>query len=406
MTDTAMQTINLNQLNKADWQSFRFDHIAKSVSERVDPNNTDIEVYIGLEHLDSESLHIKRMGTPADVKGQKLRCYPGDIIFGKRRAYQRKAAIATTEAICSAHAMVLRANPAVIDPKLFPFFLHSDQFMHRAIDISVGSLSPTINWKTLREQEFLLPPKAQQAEVAELLWAMDEVLQREIVAHKAMNSLYEGVSGRVFSRNVEKFRDDLPFSFEFESWSAGVLDDVCSLITDGAHASPKTSELGFPIGTVENMLGDRIDTEACRIISESDYNSLVRNNCQPRDGDVLFSKDGTIGKTFVFKQPDKLVLLSSVAIIRPEPDLLDAEYCSLMLESPVFITEIEKRKSGTALKRVVLKDIRKFRLRLPPVSEQMGIATYLMDIKRNMNLLCDRSEHSNSLKKSLINQVF
>ena len=91
----------------------------------------------------------------------------------------RKAAIVDFEGICSAHAFVFRANPKVIDPKLFPFFLHSDQFMHRAVDISVGGLSPTINWGDLKHQEFLLPPKDQQAQLAELLWAMDEVIERE-----------------------------------------------------------------------------------------------------------------------------------------------------------------------------------------------------------------------------------
>ena len=118
-------------------------------------------------------MHIKRFGTWDDVNGQKLRCYPGDVIFGRRRAYQRKAAITTVDGFCSAHSLVLRANPEVIEPKLFPFFLHSDLFMHRAVDISVGSLSPTINWGTLKHQEFLLPPKDQQAKLAELLWAMD-----------------------------------------------------------------------------------------------------------------------------------------------------------------------------------------------------------------------------------------
>lgn len=175
------QHINLKNLDKSNWQTYRFDQIEKSISERIDPNNTELEVYIGLEHINAESLHIKRFGSRDDVNGQKLRCYPGDVIFGRRRAYQRKAAIATVDGFCSAHSLVLRAIPEVIDPKLFPFFLHSDLFMHRAVDISVGSLSPTINWGTLKHQEFKLPPKEQQAKLAELLWAMDEVVEKESI---------------------------------------------------------------------------------------------------------------------------------------------------------------------------------------------------------------------------------
>jgi len=179
MMATITKNIDLKNLDKSNWIIFQFDEIATKVSETVNPTTTDLEIYVGLEHIDAENIHIKRFGTPADVKGQKLKCYPGDVIFGKRRAYQRKAAVVEFEGICSAHAFVLRAIPEVIDPKLFPFFLHSDMFMHCAVDISVGGLSPTINWGQLKEQEFHLPPKEQQAQLVELLWAMDDVIEKE-----------------------------------------------------------------------------------------------------------------------------------------------------------------------------------------------------------------------------------
>ncbi|PSV50528.1 restriction endonuclease subunit S [Photobacterium sp. GB-1] len=165
----------IDSLDKSNWKSYRFDEIAKNISERVDPNNTDLEVYVGLEHLDSNTIHIKRHGTPNDVNGQKLKFYKGDIIFGRRRAYLRKAGVAETDGFCSAHALVLRANPEIILPELFPFFMHSNSFMHKAIDISVGSLSPTINWGTLKLQEFLLPPKDIQVKLVTLFECLDSV---------------------------------------------------------------------------------------------------------------------------------------------------------------------------------------------------------------------------------------
>jgi hypothetical protein len=172
-----MPVPSLENLDKSKWRKFRFDEIAQSIGERVEPTTTDLEIYVGLDHIDSESVHIKRFGKREDVSGTKLRCYPGDVIFGRRRAYQRKAAICKFDGFCSAHSLVLRARPEVIDPKLFPFFLHSDTFMHRAVDISVGSLSPTINWGTLKKQEFLLPPKDQQVKLAGLLWAANEAVE-------------------------------------------------------------------------------------------------------------------------------------------------------------------------------------------------------------------------------------
>ncbi|MBT4076421.1 MAG: restriction endonuclease subunit S [Gammaproteobacteria bacterium] len=202
--------IDLNNLDKSDWKAYRFDEIVQNISERVDPNNTDLKVYVGLEHLDSESLHIKRFGTPDDVNGQKLKFYKGDIIFGRRRAYQRKAGIATTDGFCSAHALVLRANPDVIDPQLLPFFLHSDLFMHRAVDISVGSLSPTINWGTLKHQDFLIPPKYKQSGLAKLLLsneacvASSDVVLKKLLITKTV-ALKEFFKKKIKEKQIKDF---------------------------------------------------------------------------------------------------------------------------------------------------------------------------------------------------------
>lgn len=178
----ASPKIDLRTLDKSNWKTYRFDEIAQKISERVDPNDTDLKTYIGLEHIDPESLHIRRFGTPNDVNGTKLKFYKGDIIFGRRRAYQRKAGIAEMDGFCSAHALVLRANPEVIDPQLFPFFMHSDLFMNRAVDISVGSLSPTINWGALKGQEFRLPPKKLQPKILRILMSIYDVcLKNELL---------------------------------------------------------------------------------------------------------------------------------------------------------------------------------------------------------------------------------
>lgn len=186
-------------IDKTGWKSYRFDEFAQNISQRVEPKQTDLEVYVGLEHLDPDSLHIKRNGTPADVEGTKLKFYKGDVIFGKRRAYQRKAALAETDGICSAHAMVLRANTKLIDERLFPFFFHSKVFQDIAVKISVGGLSPTINWKDLAKQEFLLPPKDQQARLAELLWAADEVVEREREVKETLQISRQSLMKKLFS---------------------------------------------------------------------------------------------------------------------------------------------------------------------------------------------------------------
>lgn len=158
--------MKMKQSPRTGWKTYRFDQIATNVNVRVDnPSESGLEHYVGLEHLDSGTLKISRWGSPGDVEATKLIFKKGDVIFGRRRAYQRKLGVAEFDGICSAHAMVLRAKPDVVLPELFPFFLQSDVFMNKAIEISVGSLSPTINWKTLASQGFSLPPRNEQEQL-------------------------------------------------------------------------------------------------------------------------------------------------------------------------------------------------------------------------------------------------
>ena len=112
------------------WRMVKFGEMAKNFSKRVEPS---------------------------DVAGQKLLVKKGQIIFGKRRGYQRKLGVADWYCICSAHAMVLAANPETVLPDFLPFFMQSDVFMNRAVAISEGSLSPTIKWKALASQKFCFP---------------------------------------------------------------------------------------------------------------------------------------------------------------------------------------------------------------------------------------------------------
>lgn len=153
-----------------EWRLVKFGEFAESITERVDdPKAAGVEIYVGLEHLDSDTTKISRFGTPEDVESTKLRFYPGDVIYARRRAYQRKLGVAEVKGICSAHALVLRARPDVCLPEFLPYFLQSDQFHDRALSISVGSLSPTINWKTLVVQEFALPSIAEQHRIISIL---------------------------------------------------------------------------------------------------------------------------------------------------------------------------------------------------------------------------------------------
>lgn len=167
-----------NHLTAKDFETVKFEKIAINISERVEPKKTELTTYVGLEHLDADNLKIERTGIPDDVIGTKLKIYKGDIIFGKRRAYLRKVAVSHFDGIASAHSMILRANEKHIEKDFLPYFLQSDTFMNRAVQISEGSLSPTIKNKTLAVQEFILPKKEKQKELIALFKQFDTTMEQ------------------------------------------------------------------------------------------------------------------------------------------------------------------------------------------------------------------------------------
>lgn len=222
------------------WRTVKFDDIARSVTERVDdPSAAGVTAYVGLDHLDSDTLKISRWGSPSDVESTKLRFCPGDVIYARRRAYQRKLGVAEFEGICSAHALVLRARPEVCLPGFLPYFLQSDQFHARALDISVGSLSPTINWKTLAVQEFAFPPVDEQRRIVEVLGVADLVITRRQETLKSAHSLREAVvENCIWDRTSNNW-----------AWP---LVPLSSIVTEPVKngVSPPESEHGLGILTV------------------------------------------------------------------------------------------------------------------------------------------------------------
>lgn len=400
--------IALKNIDKSEWRTYRFDEIAKSISERVDPNNTDLEVYVGLEHLDAESIHIKRKGTPADVNGQKLRCYPGDVIFGKRRAYQRKAAIVDFHGICSAHAMVLRANPAVIIPDLFPFFLHSDLFMHRAIDISVGSLSPTINWKTLRKQEFLLPPKEQQAQLAELLWAMDEVLEREKSTLAKTATLREINREKLFSLGINALND--PNKVTLKKGKSGLINDAWDEykffeaieITSG-QVDPKEEEYCnlFQIGS------ERIEPNTGKIteFKTAKESNIISGNYLFTEDHIIFSKIRPYFKKVA--NPGFTGLCSAdIYPLKPISSELNKEFLFYFLLTEKFTQKLLRFQNRTGMPKVNREELGSMYIPIPTLTEQKEIVEILKTIDSTLDSINSKLISSKTLQKSLINQIF
>ena len=254
---------------------YRFEQIAINSTEKKKPTEEDRFTYLGLEHLDSGSLKVTRFGSDVAPIGEKLVMREGDVLFGKRRAYQKKVAIAPFDGIFSAHGMVLRPREDVIDKDFFPLFISSDYFLDAAIKISVGSLSPTINWRDLRNLEFNLPPLEEQRKLAKVLWAMNNTME-------AYKKLIKATDDLVKSQFIALFGNPLS---ERSRWDAATITDACAQILGGGTPSTKHPE--YYAGTIPwvspkdmktSTIADSIDHITEDAIANSTTNLIPANS--------------------------------------------------------------------------------------------------------------------------------
>lgn len=159
-----------------------------------------------------------------------------------------------------------------------------------------------------------------------------------------------------------------------EHWEIMKVKYICN-VTDGTHFSPATISEGKPYITVSNVKDDFIDIESAGRISIADFNELVKQGCQPKTGDVLLAKDGTVGRTAIVKDND-YVVLSSLGILSPN-DYLTSSYLKYMLDSSILQEQMNEAMAGSALRRITITKIKDFIALLPPTSEQRAIASYL-----------------------------
>ena len=174
---------------KSEWKLVKFGDVVRLSKDRAaNPEAKGIERYVGLEHIDPDDLRIRRWGLVAEGTTFTSKFKPGQVLFGKRRAYQRKVAVADFEGVCSGDIYVFEsANPNVLLPELLPFICQTDRFFEYAVGTSAGSLSPRTNWTSLAKFELGLPPIEEQEHFSKILKAI-EINSESIL--KAKNSLY------------------------------------------------------------------------------------------------------------------------------------------------------------------------------------------------------------------------
>lgn len=164
-----------------------------------------------------------------------------------------------------------------------------------------------------------------------------------------------------------------------KGWEIKKLGEVCDQITDGSHFSPKSYNEGeYPYITVRDINNDIVDFENCKFINRNDYELLFKNGCKPNNGDLLFSKDGTVGKVSLVNYDKDFVVLSSIAIIRPKRNVILSTLLKYILKDSEFLQKATGMKTGVAIRRIILKHLKLIEISFPQsLSEQQQIVSIL-----------------------------
>ncbi len=281
------------------------------------------------------------------------------------------------------------------------YLLSSDSVYQQYISMAAGSSVKNLNKEKVSALVVAYPDLGEQEKIADALSSIDSLittLEKQISKKKAIKqgAMQELLTGK---RRLPGFNG---------AWREVRLEDICSKITDGSHESPPESDVGYYMPSVKDMTSTGFDYSECKKISYADFKKLERNGCRPDIGDVLIAKDGSILKyAFVQEQAETIVILSSIAIVKPLINCVDSFFLAQYFRQQNFVEQvITNYKSGTGVPRIVLKGFKQIELFIPEsVAEQATIAKILVDMDKEIAGLEKKLGKYRQVKQGMMQQL-
>ena len=343
---------------------------------------------VGLEHLTPSNVTLSSWSEDTENSFTK-EFSKGDVLFGRRRAYLKKAAVAPFDGICSGDITVIRAIEDKVDPDLLPFIIQNDFLFFFFLRKSAESLSPRVKWTHLKEFAIELPLMPEQSKLAETLWSINET-------KNAYEDLINKTDELVKSQFIEMF--DRP---EYERVQ---LKDISTLFADGDWIETKDqSDDGIRLvqtGNVGN--GYYIDKDAhSRYVSEETF---LRLNCtEILSGDILISRlPDPVGRGCIL--PDgigKAITAVDCTIVRLK-DMVKPEYLIGFTLTGLYQSQIESVKTGTTRKRISRKNLEKVLIPVPPIEKQMAFVELVKESDKSKFALQEAIKDLDALSKKII----
>lgn len=388
------------------WRWVKFGDVARQLKEDVDPESGELERYVAGEHMQTDDLRIRSWGTVGDgYLGPAFhrRFRTGQILYGSRRTYLRKVAVADFDGICANTTFVIEAKPDIIDPDLLPFIMQSDGFNEHSVRNSKGSVNPYVNWGDIASYEFPLPPLDEQRRIAEILWAVEEAIESAEMAIEQAQAYKVGLATRYTLRGIETHRlqhtviGELP-----RTWRLTTVGEVLEIAQYGLSESADR-EGKYPIFRMMNIIDGVIVENDMKFIDLTDE-EFESYHVAP--GDILFNRTNSmelVGKVGIYRLSGNHVFASYLIRLRAKTDLVLPEYLNYYLNSRYGQAQIRRYITpGVSQANINATNLRRVRFPLPPIDEQRSIIEAIRAVEENIERLRKHRSVLGTMKRRLI----
>jgi len=403
------------------WTKVTFGDVVRQVKDRVDPEASGLERYVAGEHMDTDDLRIRRWGEIGDGylgPAFHMRFKPGHILYGSRRTYLRKVAVADFAGITANTTYVLESkDPNVLLPELLPFIMQTDSFNRHSVRESKGSVNPYVNFSDLAWFEFALPPIPEQRRFAEAIKAVDRVNENLVQS-----------AGRCFSTWVPLVRHWTGLESAAEELAVIQGDrritrtglevlrvaDICSTNRQGVQVGPFGGSVssrhfalaGVPVLKINNInnLGELELDDLVYLNGEQAGSLSERYSVEP--GDLLTAAQATIGRTAIADERVRGAIISQHIIrISPNPDLCLPTWLHALFSSPLVLRQMHMTVQGGTRAGLNTTDVENIRVPIPSLPEQERFSLDLKSIRSAHRGIMKRAGGLRDLRRLLLGAI-
>ena len=331
---------------------------------------------------------------------KRLNCkevFPNDILVSRLPEPVGRGCIIPDigeKMITAVDCTICRINENLVDRKYFCYFLESNAYKTQLEQHVTGTTRKRISRKNLSSIEIDIPEQAKQKEVVYKLDRLKKIIQNY---NRELDLLDELIKARF----VEMFGD---LRVNDKGWKYYKLDELTELITDGEHATPKRTTQGIYLLSARNVLNHQLSLEDVDYIDYDEFSRISRRII-PREGDVLISCSGSIGRCCVVPKNIKFQMVRSIALLRFKSNI-NPVFAEYMITSDYLQDQINKSKTASSQANLFQGKIKSLKGVVPPLELQNQFASFVQEIDKSRSRIQKSLEASQELFDSLMQEYF